>query len=332
MLTENGKKWIAQHFGVKIGDKYCYSYDAPTFYWFDPDENTEKTDKGTWKAARTLVAAKMAGVEDKVYVRIGTTKYYYSDLKAGNDNQDITLDDLDFVLNNDGYPAGEPQYCYTPTAPTPTPTPTPAPGETILCVYAKDKATGEEINAWIFIDGKFTGKSTPECLPVAPGSRTVKLYHPLYKEAETTVSVVSGQTNEVTLEMEKIPAGQPIEIIVVAPCAHDTLVKPIIEPPYSEIPTMIMKGTLVRFRIFFVNNGMACPLDESKTYIYIEKPDTGERYYFNMVEEDIDKVVDARGTSIRFEGTVPLTASTGTYYMYLEWDVKVPPEQRCKFE
>ena len=114
-------------------------------------------------------------------------------------------------------------------------------------------------------------------------------------------------------------------------CIRDR-VKPIIEPPYSEIPTMIMKGTLVRFRIFFVNNGMACPLDESKTYIYIEKPDTGERYYFNMVEEDIDKVVDARGTSIRFEGTVPLTASTGTYYMYLEWDVKVPPEQRCKFE
>jgi hypothetical protein len=204
------------------------------------------------------------------------------------------------------------------------------PSETLLCVRAVDKATGEEVNAWIFIDGEFTGKSTPECLEVSPGTRMVKLQHSLYKTVEKAVPVVAGQTNEVTIEMEKIPYGEPIEIIVIAPCADDEFVRPILEPPYSDIPTTIMKGTLTRFRIFFINNGLAAPLDETKTYIYIEKPDTGERYYFNMIEADIDKTIDARGQSIRFEGTVPLTASTGTYNMFLEWDVKVPPEQRCK--
>jgi len=327
MLTENGKRWIAQNFGVKVDDKYCYSYDAPTFYRYDPDTGTEVAETGTARAVRTLVGAKLMGKENVIYVRIGDRKYYYSDLKAGNDGQDVTLDDAKWVAENDGYPDGEPQYCYSPTAPAPTPTP----GETTLCIRAVDKATGDEINAWIFIDGLFTGKSTPECLPVSAGTRTVKLYHPLYRTVEQSISVVAGTTNEVTIEMEKIPYGEPIEIVVVAPCADDELVRPILEPPYSDIPTMIMKGTLARFRIFFINNGMAAPLDESKTYIYIEKPDTGERYYFNMIEADIGKTIDARGESIRFEGTVPLTASTGTYNMYLEWDVKVPPEQRCKF-
>jgi len=119
-LTENGKKWIAQNFGVKVGDKYCYSYNAPTFYWYDPDEKIERTDKGTAGALAVLLTAKLVGKENEVYVRIDDKKYYYSNLKAGNDGYDITLDDVKYeIVPYDGYPADEPQYCFTPAAPPP---------------------------------------------------------------------------------------------------------------------------------------------------------------------------------------------------------------------
>ena len=124
-LTENGKNWIAEKFGIKVGDKYCYSYDSPTFYWYDPDEKIEKTDSGTANAVSVLLTAHLTGKESEVYVRIGDKKYYYSDLKAGNDGQDLTLDDAKWVADNDGYPTGESQYCYTPTAPPLTPAHTP---------------------------------------------------------------------------------------------------------------------------------------------------------------------------------------------------------------
>ncbi len=117
-LTENGKKWIAQNFGVKKDDKYCYSYNQPTFYYYDPDTETEKSDSGTANAVAAFVTAKLTETIDKVYVRICDKKFYYADLKDGNYENDITLDDAKWVADNDGYPEGESQYCYEETAPT----------------------------------------------------------------------------------------------------------------------------------------------------------------------------------------------------------------------
>ncbi len=127
-LTENGKKWIAQNLGKKIGDKYCYSYDVE-YYRYDSDLKQEvKETYGTGGAVGALVGAKLIGKEDEIYVRIGDKRFYYSDLKAGNDGYDITLDDVKYeIVPYDGYPAGEDQYCYAPETLTPTPTQSPTP-------------------------------------------------------------------------------------------------------------------------------------------------------------------------------------------------------------
>ena len=196
MLTENGKNWIAENFGVKVDDKYCYSYDAPTFYWFDPDTNTEKTGRGTYEAARNLVVAKLVGKEDVMYVRIGDRKYYYSDLKAGNDGQDVTLDDLDFIDKNDGYPAGESQYCFTPAAPPPEEE------KGYLTV------TGTE-DADIFLDGVHIGKVPLIKYELEPGEYNIRVTKVGYKEYRDTIKIRGGEETIVnaTLEEKPVPEG-----------------------------------------------------------------------------------------------------------------------------
>ena len=120
MLTENGKKWIAQNLGKKIGDRYCFDYNI-SYYWYNPDTGKEELKtNGTGGMVNILQMAKDLGKENEIYVRIGDKKFYYTDLKMGNDEQDLTLDDVKWVVDHDGYPAGEPQYCYSPTAPPPT--------------------------------------------------------------------------------------------------------------------------------------------------------------------------------------------------------------------
>ena len=82
-----------------------------------------------------LIVAKLVGKTDIVYVRIGDKKFYYSDLKAGNDGYDVTLDDIKYeIVPYDGYPAGEDQYSYAPETPTLTPTQSPTPTTTPLTI------------------------------------------------------------------------------------------------------------------------------------------------------------------------------------------------------
>jgi len=192
MLTENGKNWIAENFGVKVDDKYCYSYDAPTFYWFDPDTNTEKTGRGTYEAARNLVVAKLVGKEDVMYVRIGDKKYYYSDLKAGNDGQDVTLDDLDFIDKNDGYPAGESQYCFTPAAPPPEEE------KGYLTVTGTSEAD-------VFIDGRYIGKVPLVRYELDPGTYSIRVTKSGYKEFRDTITIRAGEETKVEAELERAP-------------------------------------------------------------------------------------------------------------------------------
>ncbi|RLI85241.1 MAG: hypothetical protein DRP01_06605, partial [Archaeoglobales archaeon] len=76
----------------------------------------------------------LIGKADIIYVRIGDKKFYYSDLKAGNDGNDVTLDDAKWIAQHDGYPEGEEQWCFeevTIFTPTLTLTPTTLPKKPI---------------------------------------------------------------------------------------------------------------------------------------------------------------------------------------------------------
>ena len=94
-----------------------------TTHIYDPDEGKEKIEThGTAGMVNILQMAKDLDKENGIYVKVNDKKFYYSDLKAGNDGQDLTLDDVKWVSDHDGYPAGEDQYCVKIMAPTVTPT------------------------------------------------------------------------------------------------------------------------------------------------------------------------------------------------------------------
>jgi len=351
MLTENGKNWIAQNLGVTINSSYCYSYNQPLFYWFDPDTQTEKTDTGTYKAVRTLVAANMAGVANTTYVRIGYKKYYYSNLKTGNDNNDVTLGDLDFILNNDGYPSGENQYCYTPTAPPPTPECTEGetkcvgndlykcingkwslfeanspqcaapPIGTGVCVEATDSLTGNPVTAWIYVDGDYTARSTPECLDLEPGDHTITLKAPGYEDVTKTVYVIAGQQPTITIQMTPVPEEEieKVEIEVIPPEEIGPDFNILLA--YSSIPPRIARGVPTRIRLYATNTG-GVPI-KLQLCLELEHIATGKTYGVGSktwCSEDLaetERLNAGEGRSYYMTLTVPEEAPYGTYWLYV---------------
>ena len=196
MLTENGKKWIAQNLGKKIDDKYCFDYNI-SYYWYNPDTGAEELKtNGTGGMVNILQMAKDLGKENEIYVRIGDKKYYYSDLKAGNDGNDITLDDVQWVVSHDGYPAGESQYCFTPAAPPPEEE------KGYLTV------TGTE-DADIFLDGVHIGKVPLIKYELEPGEYNIRVTKMGYKEYRDTIIIRGGEETIVnaTLEEKPVPEG-----------------------------------------------------------------------------------------------------------------------------
>lgn len=394
MLTENGKKWIAQNLGKKIGDKYCYSYDVE-YYRYDSDLKQEvKETNGTGGAVGTLVGAKLIGKENEIYVRIGDKKYYYSDLKSANDGNDVTLDDAKWVADHDGYPAGEYQYCYSPTAPPPTteekgyltvivtnvkkadvyvdgkyigqtditkhplsvgthtvritksgyedyvttvtidegktttittalePITAPAPGGTArICFKTVDEATGEEVNAWIYIDGKATYKQTPECFELQAKDYTVKFVADGYEDFETEITVVAGQDRTYTYQLKRKPEKEvkPIEIEVVERYVSEDMIEFLFE--YSSIPTKLMRGATARLRLYFANRGgYGVKLNAWLELVYQANP--SEKYLIPMREDSKDTVIPPfDGASLYFERVIPSTASLGWYDLYLYYEI-----------
>ena len=394
MLTENGKKWIAQNLGKKIGDKYCYSYDIE-YYRYDSDLKQEvKESNGTGGAVGTLVGAKLIGKENEIYVRIGSKKFYYSDLKAGNDNQDVTLDDAKWVADHDGHPAGEPQYCYSPTTPPPPtteekgyltvivtnvekadvyvdgkyigqsditkyplsvgthtvritksgyedytttvtiekdktttisvslkPITTTTPTETKICFKTVDEETGEEVNAWIYIDGKATYKQTPECFELSAGDHTIEFVADGYEDLEVEITVVAGQEKDYTYKLKRKPkeGTKPIEIEVVERYISEDLIEFLFD--YSSIPSKVMRGVPTTFRLYFSNKGgYGVKLNAWLEFVYQANPD--ENYRISMREDSKDTVIPPMdGASLYFEGAIPSSASLGWYDVYLYYEI-----------
>lgn len=120
-LTESGKQWIAQNLGINN----CFVKSGLSWTTYNIDGSSFGESGGTASLVGRLVTTT---VFDRVMV--GGSTYRYSDISAANGGS-VTLADASYVAQNDGYPAGENQYCVgVPHTPSPTPTPTPAPTPT----------------------------------------------------------------------------------------------------------------------------------------------------------------------------------------------------------
>jgi PGF-CTERM protein len=127
-LTTAAKDYIAEHFGLSD----CFVRTGLSWTRYDLDGTNTAETGGTVKLINRITETSIVD-----YIRIGTTNYYYTDLKAANGGNDITLDDITWIAEHDGYPPGEDQYCIavattpTPTSiPSSTPTPSPTPTQT----------------------------------------------------------------------------------------------------------------------------------------------------------------------------------------------------------
>ncbi len=115
-LTEAGKRYIAEKIG--IGDCWVYS----SLSWVAESVLGDRVDRtgGTGKAVKDIVDP----VTD--HIEIGGLNISKTTLRNNNDGNDVTITDVTGeILLNDGYPAGEDQYCIGGT-PTSTPTPIPS--------------------------------------------------------------------------------------------------------------------------------------------------------------------------------------------------------------
>lgn len=130
-LTEAGKDYIATNFG--LGTPKCYVASGLSWSYLGTDGNTYPESGGTGQIVSRLVMTALV-----TSLTISGTTYTYADLKAGNENTDVTLEDAKWIAENDGDPATETQYCIsvtptstpTPIPSTPSPTPSPTPTQT----------------------------------------------------------------------------------------------------------------------------------------------------------------------------------------------------------
>lgn len=149
MLTEAGKEWIAEHLG--IGNCWVYSGFSWTTHYTDGTSDPETG--GTGKLVARLC---LPQVNERIVLsspRTGT--YRQADLTAGNGGNVVTLEDVrDIIVPNDGYPAGENQYCYTPGAPPYVP-PTGDTGVFQICTFPG--------GATIRVDGEVVDTNSALC-------------------------------------------------------------------------------------------------------------------------------------------------------------------------
>jgi len=104
-LTEHGKQYIARNFGKEKGATYCFVDSGLSWTYEDIYGNTHDEEGGTAQVVSRLVITALVRS-----VTIHGDTYTYSDLKAGNDNEDVTLEDTKWIADHDSED-DEFQYC-----------------------------------------------------------------------------------------------------------------------------------------------------------------------------------------------------------------------------
>lgn len=195
MITEAGKKWIAEHFGV--GDCWVYSGLSWTTYYTGGGSDAE-----TGGTAKITARLTNPAVNERVVLsspRTGT--YRTADLTSGNGGNVVSLDDVKFtIMPNDGYPAGETQYCYTPGAP-PVPPPIGDTGTFYFCSLPG--------GATITVDGAVVPWKAPLCPAYKPytvtaAGHTIRYTLAGYKDKELSVGTGPGGVIQVPGIMEAV--------------------------------------------------------------------------------------------------------------------------------
>ena len=193
MITEAGKKWIAEHFGV--GNCWVYSGLSWTTYYTGGGSDPE-----TGGTAKITARLTNPAVNERVVLsspRTGT--YRTADLTAGNGGNVVSLDDVKFtIMPNDGYPAGETQYCYTAGAPPPT-------GDTGI-FHLCSLPGGADIT----IDGAAVPWKAPLCPSYRPYTVSANVWHTIrytlagHKDKELSIKTLAGGELQVPGIMEAV--------------------------------------------------------------------------------------------------------------------------------
>ena len=107
-LTTNGINYIKNKFG---NTSNCFTNAELNWTYTGTDSVVyTETNGGTAQIVSNLVMTSLVQS-----VTISGITYTYADLKAANDDKDITLDDAKWIAQIDGFPEGENKICdYTP--------------------------------------------------------------------------------------------------------------------------------------------------------------------------------------------------------------------------
>ena len=169
-LTTAGKDYIAEHFGLSN----CFAKTGLSWTRYDLDGTNTAETGGTVKLINRITET---GIVD--YIRIGATNYYYTDLKAANGDNDITLDDITWIAAHDD-PSDSPPNPYCTGAPPPT-----------GFLTVNTSPTGASVS----IDGTSCGTTpvTACVVPVGTG-KTVTITKTGYQTETRTVNITEGAT------------------------------------------------------------------------------------------------------------------------------------------
>ena len=195
MITEAGKKWIAEHFGV--GD--CWVYSGLSWRTYYTGGGSDPETGGTAKITARLTNP---AVNERVVLSSPRTGTYRTvDLTAGNGGNVVSLDDVkNIIMPNDGYPVGETQYCVTGAPPVPPPI-----GDTGIFYFCSLPS-----GANITVDGATVPWNAPLCPTFKPYTVTAGPTHTIrytlagHKDKELSVSTLAGGEIQVPGIMEAV--------------------------------------------------------------------------------------------------------------------------------
>ena len=171
MITEAGKEYIAREFG--IGD--CWIYTGLSWVVYGIDGTTVSETGGTGK----IVSRVISGATDRVVKNAKT--YRKADLTSANEGNEVTLIDVrDVILVNDGYPAGEDQYCI---------------GVPPTKGYLKVNTS--PTGATVTVGATSCGTTPVLACELSTGWKTVTIAKPPDYQTETrTVEIIAGATSD----------------------------------------------------------------------------------------------------------------------------------------
>ena len=302
-LTDEDIEWIRNH--SDGADKYCYSPTAPP----PPTE-----EKGYLTVIVTNVDKASVYVNGSYIGQTDITKY---PLPVGTYTVRISKSGYEDYVTTVKIEKDKTTTISIQLKPITTPTPT----KTKICFKTVDEATGEEVNAWIYIDGEPTYKQTPECFELQAKTYTIKFVADGYEDFEVKITVTSGEERTYTYQLKRKPKEgvKPIEIEVVERYISEELIEFLFD--YSYIPSKVMRGVPTTFRLYFSNRGgYGVKLNAWLEFVYQANPD--ENYRIPLREDSKDTVIPPMdGESLYFEGVIPSSASLGWYDVILYYEI-----------